>query len=340
MTKSLACIWAELDASGKSDEAGWNSLRIHPETTCSIRVAIRYPDRVPALLIEADAKSMDNIAEYPNAKGFEVYAEAIEPGPLGRTRICLVLTDTSRKDVFGILSEDVIEAVLESSSEPMAIRAFLARLHAWQIFMRRQVESLTIEEQIGLFAEITFLLNCLAGRIPIQEAIDAWRGPGGGLRDFSFGKCDVEIKATTLKSKPKFFVYNFAQLDETSVEILILFIYRLSDSDQGKTLPELVEDARIAFDRNGTNSKNAFENRLLEAGFLDLHSHNYIGRRYSVISSKCYHVRGEFPRIKNSDLRDGVLEGSYSVDTSKCSPFEIGLDFTYKCIQSGRIRNE
>ena len=92
---------------------------------------------MPALLVELRAKAVPPIVEYPAARGFEVFPEPIDPGPRGRVRLCLILTDARFRDVFGVLVDDIIANLRDCPREDDVVRRMLARLHVWQVFMRR-----------------------------------------------------------------------------------------------------------------------------------------------------------------------------------------------------------
>jgi hypothetical protein len=148
------------------------------------------------LLLEVEAGSLRGIAEYPSSNGFAVAPEPIMPGAHGRVRLCLKLAESTYHDQFCALAEDVLRALAGSVSEPAAVGALLSRLVAWQNFFQRHSDGLSIEEQTGLFAELTFLLQVCHGLLS-HYALDAWRGPVGGSKDFLVNQTAIEIKATT-----------------------------------------------------------------------------------------------------------------------------------------------
>ena len=178
---------------------------------------------MPALLVEVDASVVGAVKEYPLARGFEFYPQSVTPGPRGRTRLCLVLADTRYRDVFEVLVNDVSERMAAAPGEGEAVKAFIARLHIWQNFMRKHgIGGLTKEAQIGLFGELLFLAAHLLEQTPAHDAVNAWKGPAGGNQDFNIGGRCVEVKCTTVIPPVSVGITSMVQLDDTLVELLLL----------------------------------------------------------------------------------------------------------------------
>ena len=112
---TIGDMWKTLSTGGDvpEEQEGWQTRRIHPDSVSDVFVAFRFPDRIPALLLEVDSAVIGVVGEYPSARGFEVFAEPIVPGPRGRTRLCLVLDDDHYFDVFEVLADDVAENELQ-----------------------------------------------------------------------------------------------------------------------------------------------------------------------------------------------------------------------------------
>ena len=323
-------IWDRLARTGdrETKEEGWYLRRVHPEAACGVFLALREPGAVPALLIEVDATAVGFVGEYPSARGFNVYPESVTPGPRGRTRLCLVLGDTRYRDVLEVLASDVSQRVSVAPSEDEGVKAFIARLHVWQNFMKMHgIDGLTQEAQVGLFGELRFFSDHLLERVPAHDAVDAWKGPAGGNQDFDLlGRC-VEIKSTTVIPPVSVNIASMTQLDERPVELLLLcHVSLVVDGGEGESLPELVERVRETIKFQDASALDGLNAKLIEAGYLDAHSELYSNRRYKHRQTKFFTVRNGFPRVTPGDLREGIADCSYTVVLAACAPYEVESD--------------
>lgn len=328
---STAEIWDELASVGDRVEHrdGWHSRRVYKDADCGIFVALRYPGAVPALLIEVDAVSVQVTEEYPAARGFEFYPETITPGPRGRTRLCLVLADARYRDVLEVLVNDVSEKVANSPGQEEGVKTLIARLHIWQNFMRKHgVQGLRKEEQIGLFGELSFLVDHLINWRwrSAHESVNAWKGPIEGNQDFDFGGCCVEVKSTTVVPPVSVKIANLTQLDETLMDLLLLCHTSLIlDRREGQSLPELVDRLRTVLQGQDVSALDAFNAKLIEAGYLDLHREVYADTRYKHRETTFYRIGEDFPRITVNDIPVGIFECSYSVLLAACAPYKVEI---------------
>lgn len=306
-------------------ESGWHVRRLHPSSACGLFAAILQPSSVPALLIVVDSDAVGAVVEFPSSRGFQVFPESVEPGHRGRTRICLVLADTDYRDVFEVLADDVAGTVAVAPTDDESVRAFLARLHVWQSFMRKHgAKGLTEEAQTGLFGELSFFSECLVGNLPAFDAVEAWRGPIGGNQDFRSGGCCVEVKSSTMVPPVSMEVTSIAQLDESLVDILVLCHVSLAaEGAKGTTLPELADRLREGIGKEDRSALDSFNAKLIEAGYLDIHAELYSKRRYRLRNVKFFRVQEGFPRIAAADVPEGISACSYRVLLAACTPFEM-----------------
>ena len=320
-------IWDELATAGDlvESENGWHLRRICPNADTGIFVALRHPGAVPALLVEVDASAVRLTGEYPSARGFELYPESVTPGPRGRTRLCLVLADDGYRDVFEVLVNDVGERIALTPGQEEGIKTLIARLYVWQIFLRRHgVQGLTIEAQIGLFGELTFLADHLIDQLPAHDSVNAWKGPAGGNQDFDIGGRCAEVKSTTVIPPVSVTIANITQLDETLVDLLLLcHIALVPNGRNGESLPELVDRLRTTLHVQDVSALDDFNAKLIEAGYLDSHRELYSDARYRPRKTTFFRVNEGFPRITVDDLRVGIADCSYSVLLTACAPYEL-----------------
>lgn len=320
-------LWKDL-AEEPRVEPGWHTRRIFPDAISDIRAAILEPGATPALLIELASSAIPPDVDYPSSRGFVLSSEIAVPGPGGRTRLCLLLSDRVFLEVFEVLCQDVAGTIAEAFTERETVQALLSRLRIWQGFMKRYgSEGLGLEEQIGLFAELFFLTENVIGRVSPFRAVQSWKGPAGGVQDFEFPGCSIEVKSTTILPPGPIKISSLSQLDETRVKRLVLCHMTFdTGSVSGLTLPELVQRIRGKLGSEDRSAVMMFNESLLEAGYLDIHEGLYSGRRYLVRSVCFFEVTGDFPRIRASEVRTGVLSGSYGIEFSACLPFELDAE--------------
>ncbi len=331
--------WKELAAlSGQSQ--GWNARRVNASSSAAIFFAIRSPENVPALLVEVSAISVPPIVEYPAAEGFQLQPEPMAPGPRGRVRLCLVLANEQYRDVFAVLVEDVIAGLCDQPQEEGVVRNLLARLHVWQVFMRRHgAGELGLEAQTGLAGELLFMRDRILGRIPARETIDAWVGPLGGPQDFILPAVALEIKASTMSMPQEVPISSLEQLDTERCAVpLLLCLLKVTAGvgAGGESLPQIVMGLRELLIRQDPVARGRFDERLLEVGYLDVHAHHYDQRLFRIHAVTPYRVAGAFPRIEVSDVREGILSCRYGIQLSSCSTFEIAEAELDNLIEGGR----
>ena len=69
-----------------------------------------------------------------------------------------------------------------------------------------------------------------------------------------------------------------------------------------------------------------YEDRLLEAGFLQTQAAQYESVRYHVRGTHLFQVKGAFPRIIEADLKPGVGAVKYSISVAECRHFAVTED--------------
>lgn len=316
----LDSAWEALLAEPRQGE-GWLVRRVNREAPVPILAGVRQPNGSIALLVELDAESIASTVDFPSAKGFEVFPETVRPGPHGIVRLCLVHADARGGELFRVLAHDIAKCVFRANNRQLVARAVLDRLHVWQGFFRRDADGLSLEEQQGLFGELLFLEMLMKAGLNLESMISAWQGPAGAPRDFCFPACHVEIKAGT--SPEGFFVSSLDQLDGEWQGILLVAFSELEETPEGTSLAELVSRIRDSLGTASARAADAFEDRLLQSGYLAGQSAIYGLRRWRVVRRFFFRVDGDFPRIRRAELRSGIVEVHYKVTLSACAPFRV-----------------
>lgn len=319
-------LWDALLAEGRKEQ-GWHARRIDLGSPVTLLAAIQQPSKKPALLLEVSSVSVSSVIEYPATRGFEVFPEPIIHGPNGSVRICLVLGENSYQSLFSAFAQDIADVVSQASTEKDAVHRLLARLNIWKQFMQDYgPEGLSLSAQTGLFSELC-LIRELIGKAPASSIVNAWHGPDKGLHDFVWPHCSVEVKGTTVVPPESFEVGNLAQLDETLVECLLLCCVTLetTNSTNGITLPNIIEEIRLAIQNEDPSTLAILDDKLLEGGYMVSQAELYDKRLYCLREMRFYCVFETFPRIRHTDLITGIRNCSYSVSLSSCEPYRISF---------------
>ena len=77
----------------------------------------------------------------------------------------------------------------------------------------------------------------------------------------------------------------------------------------------LVADNAIASDE--------LENLLFEVGYLDIYTTRYDNVGYSIREHNYFKIGPDFPKIIESDLRNGVGDVRYTISVAECKRFSI-----------------
>lgn len=324
--------WAALRGERRT-EAGWHVRRIHVEAACDIFAGIRQPGSVPGLLLELAAEDVPAGLVLPVSRGFTVDPVLLDGAGIGRARFALSLADTAYEPVFEVLCEDTAGAASHAVRPRVAIREWISRLHVWQEFMARHgPEALGEAAVIGLFGELWMLRAHLVDLMGLDAAIDAWVGPKGEPNDFALSRGCLEVKSTTRQAPDLIEISNADQLDDTRSPILLAHLL-LRATTEGESLSGLVTALRSSLGTSSAERLRRFNDLLLAVGYVDTWAELY-ERRWLVQRIDLYRVHGEFPRIRPTDLRPGVRNCRYVIETIACAPFNVGVDALADLIRS------
>jgi hypothetical protein len=231
------------------------------------------------------------------------------------------LRDDSHSDIFTALVADLLGALAQSDKPGTSEKLLLARLEDWRRLLATvSAQGLTPEQQRGLFGELTILGDLLLPKVG-GAAVLAWTGPDRQLQDFQFPGGAIEVKTASGNNAEIVRIANERQLDGHAVGQLFLITLALDVRREGPglTLPDLVEDLRGKARPMGMAAE--LEQRLTMGGYLETQAHLYSDRHYAVRQRLVHSVSGNFPRITERDLPDGLSDASYTLDLHAASDF-------------------
>lgn len=324
----IEAIWQELEAELQAGVSGAWLLRFAlPDPQNRLLVVVNSSSRDRALLLPLAGAEIPSRRDWPQCKGLELFAAQVD----GTSHFGVRLLDHQYSDVFSALAEDVALRVLIATDERGAARVLLDRLRRWQKFLSARADGLSVSRQRGLFGELYFLRYVLLPQVDAQPAVMAWRAPEKSHQDFQFASASIEVKTTTAKQPQVIRITSERQLDSTGTPALFLFVAVLDEREvepngpvAGESLPALIAGLRGLL---GANSvlRDTFDDRLLDAGYLDADGPRFEVRRFTLRSEQCFHVVDGFPRLLEGNLPTGIGDVSYALSLPACAPFAVPI---------------
>jgi len=312
---AVRTAWREA-AAGAPGPRAWRAVR----TTCpgplAVFAAIREADGALSVLFESPIESAPVARGRFEADGISILEERNYPE---RTyRIAVTLERGDLDNIFGIVIADLIEAAAAQSAPAAAIVSLFSRLSAWQAFLRARHTGLGREAIIGLIGEL-LTLRRVAASVGWVAAVDAWKGPTGGLHDLVRRGHAIEVK-TGAGVASAVEISSLDQLEDAGLTSLLLAHVHLAEAPAGLSLPGLVSAIADDLQQNAPGALRGFRDALLASGYADVDADLYLGRTYQPVGTRYYLVSPGFPRLTRSGIPQGVAEALYRLDLRAIQP--------------------
>lgn len=298
-------------------------------TVLDVYAARRVMDGLEALMLLVEQKSVLPIRKWPQSEGFSVEVELEEEKNTdSRVQVCIQLTDIRHVDVFFVLCEDICKLLLSETDESAATKAFHSRLVKWQTFFKKgRQEGLSEEKQVGLFGELIVMMDVLLPRIESSLVLQAWRGCKRASQDYQFADWTLEVKTSRATIVEKVWISNVQQLDEDGKSPMILTVVHVhANPTVGYTLPEIISELRNKLEGE---AGELIEVGLFEVGYLDVHEKLYMDIKYRVLNISHFKVEEDFPRLKRTDLPDGVKGVKYEISIDSAKDYRVNEETLY-----------
>jgi len=304
---------------------GYTRIRIEPDNCCNLFMAVNNFDCNKAFVIEVHTRSIPPTIQYPESDGFTIHVETVTPGPSGDTRLILQATDNKFDDVFIALVNDIISHLCYKTEQTSAIVELISRLRRWQKFLQKHAINWLSDTAVqGLYGELYFMQEMLIQDVPAETIVTAWVGPEMANQDFQFPKCAVEVKTNASGNLQQIQVNNLRQLDDTDIDTLLLFYLSLEKQlTQSESLPDLIFKIRHHLKAKAALSLDTFDDKLIDTGYLQVHTKRYENIRYSVKNKYYYRIMDEFPRLTRSMVQAGVDNVRYTISIDACQEFIV-----------------
>jgi hypothetical protein len=213
--------------------------------------------------------------------------------------------DSAGFAALDIMASEIAEGlrIIGSTAPPHdAVRRVLSK---WRRFWGHLPRTLlTRDEQVGLFAEIWFLLFWLIPRVGIQNSARRWRGPFGARHDFEWRETSVEVKGTTSSRGRVHVINGLDQLTVPENGALYLFSMRFrEEASATNSLPTLIQATKVALAGNG-EAMDCLDEALARSGYSSTHEDDYAKVRFRIIDQHLYAVRDNFPKVSVSSFKN------------------------------------
>lgn len=318
--------WRELEA--PQDAPGRSRIRLHPESPIDIFLSVSHPGQQRMLILRADARSADHIVRsvgrLPRAAGLEMTLSAVSRLEY---ELQVILTANELREVFNPLVTDVAETARAAPEAATALTAAVDRFERWQDLLRAVSRNgLGPESRLGLYGELLLFGDHVLPALMQVEAVEAWTGPVGANQDFQLPEVAIEAKASTAKRPRSIRIASERQLDSTGTPALLLALAMLDErrGGTGKSLNMMVDHIRERLTSPAARAR--FDGRLVQAGYLPGQRDLYDEPRYTLRELRFWQVRGEFPRVVESNLPEGVSDCTYHVSTSGLDQYRATTD--------------
>lgn len=305
--QQLESAWRSLRSNGTSE--GWRTIAIGKGR---FRAGIRYPENEEVLLAGFSIQPPGQ-SDLPQARGFSVSRVGDEAAGGALVWIGIARTPAASIEMFTIMAADLLDsdATIGDVSELSAYHSFISRIRSWQQFMERPRDRrLSEAEEIGLFGELMVVQRLIRSGRPSTEVLRIWKGPANGLRDFSLGTIDLEVKSTISPNGFPARIGSLEQLDDADDRTIYLLAQRFTLDASGLTLPELIEEVRADLEKGDELS---FGRSLLMVGYESAFAQEYT-RRFIEADVRAYKMDDTFPRLTRSAVPLAIKSVKYDLD--------------------------
>lgn len=294
----------------------------------------KHPENICGIAFSCDSKLKLSIDSFYNLKELSIQLfldTSYQPNRL----LTIQLFSDANTDIFAYLCGNLVETIERCDTEAKAIKLVLNRLEKWKtMFSKGASDGLSITEQQGLYGELMYLHKLvLRGIFSYIDTLKIWVGADKAMRDFQGKDWAVEAKTISINNADQITINGERQLDETLLDKLYLYHLSVEASRMnGQTLNDKVDELRSLFSDDKA-ALNIFNAKLMEAGYFDHHRELYRERCYKIRKESIYVIDDSFPRIKESELRDGVSNTVYSINVSSCAEYMVSESEHFNSIE-------
>jgi len=205
-----------------------------------------------------------NIDKTANLKGILV----LKRNSSNNGELFLILNDKEDWQIFYSLCEDLISVTHKYEKDDAMVSAVEVRLNRWQRLLKQNRNNeMSLEKQMGLFGELSCIIQILQPNIGVIPAIISWVGADFDKQDFLLDEAIIEVKAYRTSKSPVVKISSLKQLFSEK-EPIYLLTYGLSQSENGESIETLVSKINKLLEDKPNEIKEIFEDKLLEYGYI------------------------------------------------------------------------
>lgn len=293
-------------------KAVWSAITPQPGSSIARRADPAHP---LDLFIGFDEKACmqmmlltDAAAELPGSS--QQVTVACNQRSDGQFAICFTLVNPALKETFVSLCWDIMESSRRALDKRSGIQLAIKCFSMWQLLFASGSNSKLSDLVVrGLIGELSVLKNICIPAYGSAHSVTGWIGPLHADRDFEYESKWIEVKTAPL-NKDSISISSFDQLDiDKPGNLIICILEKTSASDpQAITLNSLVH-AIDSLLHEDDYALSLFHVRLTLNGYKD--SDEAANDTYVVCGFESYQVENDFPRIRRSELPDGIAGGEY-----------------------------
>ena len=318
----LAAIWETLEKSYCHENTSSVQRLANPALLYRTYAGIEgFPAR-RFVNLELPVKYQNAIESIHIPKGFDIKICKTGQEKEGFISCILEASTNDVNDVFTIVLEDIVEALISVNTEEDYLEILSKRIGKWIDFFKNTInKTLPKSAVIGLLGELQFILEM--NKRGIVDVDLMWNGPRMTEQDYQTNSVAVEIKTTAANSIKKVAISSLEQLDILDRNRLFLCCYRITPDDlNGLTLPMMIDEVRKIIPKS---RRSLLEAKLFCLGYTDKNAVRY-NNRYSFSETKVYDVTADFPKITRQTINKGIESATYNINLSGCENFIVDLD--------------
>lgn len=246
-----------------------------------------------------------------------------------KVMLLVLLKEHKYEDTFSALCASLIKKLTNAASDKEAVFLFANHIEEWtRLFGKSYANGLSKNAQMGLWAELHILKSIIENKpnLSFDDILDFWVGSQKSIQDFQGKGWALEVKATRKNNGDVVTIHGFRQLDESPYKYLYLCHISLNETkNNGISLPQKIAEVKSCF-ANNLIAESLFTMKLAEYGYFAEMKNLYKNITYQIREKQFYIVKDEFPRIKENETRDGLINAEYDISLSAAQTYKVSQD--------------
>lgn len=220
------------------------------------------------------------------------------------------LLDDAYAPMFLVFCKDMV-ATCENAGKTLAISYALKRWKYWKEMFGKQRPGLLSKQEIqGLIGELYVLKTYMIPNFGDKDALDAWRGPLLGHKDFEINDTWFEIK-TINNGAERITISSLEQL-ESDIDGHLITVRLEETSSLNRRAVSLNRIASQIWESlDDPETYDIFSARLDNAGYR--YEPEYDDYNYLICGKDIYTVADSFPRLRRKDINNAIGNAQYTI---------------------------